>query len=61
MTKKKRIGRPPLPRGKARMGRLFVRLLQTEVGEIKKAADRDGKSTSEWIRETLLGKARTGK
>jgi hypothetical protein len=59
--KKKRIGRPPLPKGQAKGGRLFCRLSEAEAGEIEAAAKRAEKSKSEWIRETLLARAREGK
>ena len=58
--KKKRIGRPPLPNGLAKGGRLFCRLTQSEIGEISQAAEWAGQSRSEWIRQTLLERARTG-
>lgn len=58
MPKKPRIGRPPLPEGAAKEGRLYCRLLQSEIAEIEVAARAAKKSTSEWIRGVLLGAAR---
>lgn len=58
MPKKSKRGRPPLPKGSAREGRLICRLLTTEVAEIESAAKTANQSKSEWIRETLLAAAR---
>jgi hypothetical protein len=61
MSKKPKLGRPPLPKGASRGARLFCRLLPSEVAEIETAARNAGKSKSEWIRETLLAGARQGR
>ena len=61
MSKKPKLGRPPLPKGASRGERLFCRLLPSEVAEIEAAAQNAGKSKSEWIRETLLAGARQGR
>lgn len=58
MAPKPKIGRPPLPKGAAKEGRLFCRLLPSEGLEIEAAAKAAGKTKSEWIRETLLAAAR---
>jgi len=58
MPKKPKIGRPPLPEGAAKEGRLYCRLLASEVAEIEAAARTDKKSKSEWIRDALLAAAR---
>ena len=58
MSKKGKLGRPPLPKGASREARLFCRLLPAEVAEIEAAVKTEKKSTSEWIRETLLAAAR---
>ena len=58
MSKKRTRGRPPLPKGAAKKGRLYCRLLESEVAEIEAAAKKAEKSTSQWIRETLLGASR---
>lgn len=56
--KKRKMGRPPLPEGAAKEGRLYCRLLASEVAEIEAAAKTDKKSKSEWIRDVLLTAAR---
>lgn len=58
MSKRMKLGRPPLPEGASREGRLFCRLLLSEVEEIERAAKAAKKSKSDWIRETLLAAAR---
>lgn len=58
MPKKPKMGRPPLPEGASKEGRLYCRLLESEVAEIEAAARAAKKSKSEWIRETLLAAAR---
>jgi hypothetical protein len=58
MSKKTKLGRPPLPRGASKEARLFCRLLPSEVAEIETAAKAAKKSKSGWIRETLLSAAR---
>ena len=59
MPKKLKMGRPPLPEGAAKEGRLYCRLLQSEVAEIEAAARACKKTKSDWIRETLLAAARS--
>jgi hypothetical protein len=58
MKKKTKMGRPPLPKGASRQGRLFCRLLASEVAEIDAAARAAKTPKSVWIRETLLAAAR---
>jgi len=58
MSKKTKLGRPPLPKGASRGARLFCRLMPSEVAEIDAAAKAAEKSKSDWIRETLLAAAR---
>ena len=58
MAKKQRMGRPPLPKGASREGRLYCRMLESEIREIKTAAKKAKKPTSVWIRELLLAAAR---
>ena len=58
MSKKGKLGRPPLPKGASRRARLFCRLLASEVTEIESAARAAKKTNSEWIREALLAAAR---
>lgn len=58
MSKKGKLGRPPLPKGASRGARLFCRLLPSEIAEIEAAAKNAKRSKSEWIRDTLLTAAR---
>jgi hypothetical protein len=58
MVKKAKIGRPRLPKGEAKQGRLYCRLSQPEAAEIEAAARAEKKSKSLWVRETLLSAAR---
>jgi predicted HicB family RNase H-like nuclease len=58
MRKKPKIGRPPLPDGASKEGRLYCRLLESEVAEIVAAARAAKKSKSEWIRDVLLAAAK---
>jgi hypothetical protein len=58
MLKKPKIGRPPLPDGASKEGRLYCRLLESEVAEIVAAARAAKKSKSEWIRDVLLAAAK---
>ena len=59
MPKKAKMGRPSLPEGAAKEGRLYCRLLESEVAEIEAAAKTAEKSKSQWIRQTLLAAARS--
>jgi hypothetical protein len=52
------MGRPALPEGAAKEGRLYCRLLQSEVAEIEAAAQACKKTKSEWIRDVLMAAAR---
>ena len=58
MPKKPKIGRPPLPEGAAKEGRLYCRLLESEVAEIDAAAQAAKTPKSVWIRDVLLAAAR---
>lgn len=58
MPKKRKRGRPPLPKGSSREARLICRLQESEVAEIEAAARKAGKSKSDWTRDTLLAAAR---
>jgi len=60
MPKKRKPGRPPKAKGTAREGRLFCRLLKSELREIEAAAKRAGTTQSEWVRGVLLGAAKEG-
>lgn len=59
MPKKAKIGRPPLPEGAAKEGRLYCRLMPSEVAEIEAAAKESKKTKSEWIRDVLMAAARS--
>jgi uncharacterized protein (DUF1778 family) len=58
MGKKRPRGRPPLPNGVAREGRLYCRVSESETAEIEAAARAAKKSKSEWIREVVLAAAK---
>jgi hypothetical protein len=58
MSRKKKRGRPPLPKGTSRAGRLYCRVSDAEVAEIEAAAKASKKATSAWIRGVLLAAAR---
>lgn len=61
MPMKSRSGRPPLPKGSSREGRLFCRLLASEITEIENAATVANQTKSEWIRNVLMVAARAKK
>jgi len=54
-----RIGRPPLPEGKARGAVFTLRLSDDERATIEAAALRNGKPVTQWARDALLTAART--
>jgi len=58
MSSKKKRGRPPLPKSSVKEGRLYCRLLKSEVAEIELAAQRAKKTQSAFVREVLLAAAR---
>jgi hypothetical protein len=58
MSKRKSRGRPPLPKGTSRAGRLYCRVSDAEVAEIEAAANASKKAKSAWIRGVLLAAAR---
>jgi predicted HicB family RNase H-like nuclease len=58
MTKTKKIGRPKLPKGKAKAV-FSLRLSPPDQRQIETAAKRNGKPVTQWARETLLA-ASTG-
>ena len=51
--KKPKVGRPPLPRGKAKGIVLQSRVQESEKIAYQKAAKSEGKDLSTWVRETL--------
>ncbi len=53
MTKKKKMGRPKLPKDEAK--KIFsLRLSKHERDKIKDAAKRDGEKLTKWARKALL-------
>ena len=52
-TKAKKAGRPPLPKGDAKVGTLRVRVTQDELRAIESKAKGSKQTVSEWIRSTL--------
>jgi hypothetical protein len=54
MTTKKKLGRPPLPKGEARTELLQVRLTKGEHKSITEQAKTKGVELSEWVRTAIL-------
>ena len=57
-TMTKKMGRPVLPKDKARTGFVGARLQLAEAHEIQNAISKSGRTKSEWIRDALLAAAR---
>lgn len=53
MKRKRKAGRPPLPKGAAKAGMLRVRVTGEELRAIEARAKGKKQSVSEWIRSTL--------
>jgi predicted HicB family RNase H-like nuclease len=51
--KTKKAGRPPLPKGQAKVGTLRIRVTPDELRAIESTAKGKKQSVSEWIRSTL--------
>ena len=51
--KHRKAGRPPLPKGDAKVGTLRVRVTPDELRTIESHAKAQKQSVSEWIRRTL--------
>lgn len=51
--KARKAGRPPLPKGDAKVGTLRVRVTPNELKAIEAAAEAKKQTVSEWIRSTL--------
>jgi predicted HicB family RNase H-like nuclease len=51
--KRKKVGRPPMPKGEAKGVVLQSRVQPSEKAAYQKAARSEGKDLSSWIRETL--------
>jgi hypothetical protein len=56
LKKKKKMGRPPLPRGEARSV-FSVRFSDGERAVVESAAKREGEPVTQWARKTLLAAA----
>ena len=52
-TKPKKAGRPPLPKGEAKVGTLRIRVTPDELRTIEAKAKAKKQNVSEWIRSTL--------
>jgi predicted HicB family RNase H-like nuclease len=53
LKKPRKAGRPPLPKGEAKVGTLRIRVIPDELRAIESAAKSKKQSVSEWIRSTL--------
>jgi len=51
--KKKKVGRPPMPKGEAKAIVLQSRVQPSEKAAYQRAAKSEGKDLSTWVRETL--------
>jgi predicted HicB family RNase H-like nuclease len=51
--KTKKAGRPPLPKGAAKIGTLRIRVTPDELQAIEAKAKTSKQTVSEWIRSTL--------
>ena len=52
--KKRKPGRPKLPKGEAKGKIVPIRFTKAEAGQLAEAAKRNGLTISEWIRRTVL-------
>ncbi len=50
----KKMGRPTLPQGHAKAGRVQVRMNDTELGKIAAKAKASKQTVSEWVRSILI-------
>jgi uncharacterized protein (DUF1778 family) len=55
--KPKRMGRPPFPKGNAKIGYLRVRMTAEELKTLKAAATANKQTVSEFVRGNLLATA----
>lgn len=58
MQKRKKVGRPTLPKGEAKTIVLQSRVQESEKKAYQKAAHAEGKDLSAWIRDTLNASAK---
>jgi predicted HicB family RNase H-like nuclease len=61
MAAKKKVGRPPFPKGKARGLLIALRLQPEEKAAFERTAKKRGLSLSDWIREILKSAISHGK
>jgi hypothetical protein len=59
MLKKSKIGRPKVPKSRARAKYLSLRLRPDEQREVDAAIERSRKSKSDWLRDVMLAAARS--
>lgn len=59
--KAKKLGRPKLAKGEAKGVLIGARFTPDESKEVHQAVKQSGQVKSEWIRNVLLGAARSGK
>ena len=59
-TKKKRMGRPPLPESERRSVKVFFRATPAFHKALLRAAKQEGKPLATWITETLVGIIKKG-
>lgn len=52
-NKVKKVGRPPLPKGDAKVATLRIRVTPEELRAVESSAKIAKQSVSEWIRSTL--------
>jgi uncharacterized protein (DUF1778 family) len=57
-NKPRKAGRPPLPKGKAKATTIQVRFLPDDYRAVTAAAKASKQTLSEWVRSTLIAKAR---
>jgi hypothetical protein len=57
MPKTKKLGRPVLPKGKAKDALVQVRFSDLEKAKLARRAKKEGLKLSEWARQTLIKNA----
>jgi uncharacterized protein (DUF1778 family) len=51
---RKRVGRPPVKKTELRRKTISLRLKSDEVNMLRKAAAKQGKTLSSWVRQALM-------
>lgn len=51
--KRRKAGRPPLPKGQAKAGMLRVRFMPNELRRVESRAKAKKQTVSEWVRSTI--------